>query len=67
MKNRGIIIRILPHHAKEFKAIWQQMKALDITDDFGETMNEAIYNELQNLQLRWTDAINDAERQSDED
>jgi hypothetical protein len=43
------------------------MKALDITDDFGETMNEAIYNELQNLQLRWTDAINDAERQSDED
>ena len=67
MKDRGIIIRILPHHAQVFRDLWKGLRKAGIAEDFGASMNDAIYSELQNLQLRWQDAINDAGRQTDED
>lgn len=61
--SKGIVIRILPHHAEQFREQWTEMKHLDISEDAGPSLHEAIYAELQNLQLRWGDAIEYAKEQ----
>ena len=63
---RQLVIRILilPHHTATFRKLWKDMEKLGITSDFGPTLHEAIYSELQNLQLRWEDAISDAESEA---
>ena len=58
----NIIIRITGVNAYMFHELWAEMVKAGVAAGFGETMRDAIHRELCNLQIRWQDALNDAEK-----
>lgn len=60
-EQKGIVVRIRPYYAESLRALWKRMDKLNILP--AKTLNEALYNELQNIELRWQDNINEAEEE----
>lgn len=61
-KLRGIVIHIHPVHAAGLRELWSRMKELKMELP-AKNINEALYFELQNIGLRWGDAINAEEEE----
>jgi RNAse (barnase) inhibitor barstar len=52
---------VLCARCAKWRDLWKRMQALGIAEDFGHNLHDALWSELQNVTLRWEDAINDAE------